>query len=219
MRRPDSRVVTVEVEPEHALVAQCLAAHAGVGHKVDVWTGHSRDVHGSLRDRYPSPAQAPRFAVVFMDQGGSRFWQDLETLRKQDLLLPGCVIIADNVLKPGAPLFLWQLCKGAGSREFTTEIISLEEFAMAGVEDWMSVATYHPEAAGARSTSRSAEAPEASKVPKEVLDLEWEAHLVRTMASSPGSVPFEAWAAFSERMKSGMKALGIEPARSMEPRE
>ena len=28
------------------------------------------------------------------------------------VLLPGAVVVADNVLKPGSPLFLWRLCKG-----------------------------------------------------------------------------------------------------------
>merc|ERR1712156_137955 len=103
-------VITIEVEPEHAVVAQRLAFHAGVSHKVDVWTGQSSDVLRSLEDRYPG--ETPQFALVFMDQCGSRFWQDLEILlekARQDLLLPGAVILADNVLKPGAPLFLWHL--------------------------------------------------------------------------------------------------------------
>eukprot|EP00933_Yihiella_yeosuensis_P038084 TRINITY_DN3204_c0_g1_i1.p1 TRINITY_DN3204_c0_g1~~TRINITY_DN3204_c0_g1_i1.p1 ORF type:complete len:679 (+),score=130.26 TRINITY_DN3204_c0_g1_i1:890-2926(+) len=206
MSRPESLVVTVEVEPEHAIVAQCLAAHAGVGHQVDVWIGHSRDVLSSLRDRYPGESRCPCFAVVFMDQAGSRFWQDLQTLLDEDLLLPGAVILADNVLKPGAPLFLWQMLKGDGSHLFQTDIVSLEEFGMAGVEDWMTVARYLPD-----KTSDPGVAGEQKTIPPEVFDLEWEANQVRRRAESgSGSVPFEMWAAFSEGMKSSLKELGIE---------
>merc|ERR1719428_2358547 len=70
-----------------------------------------------------------------MDQRGSRYTQDLETLENQGLLLPDAIVVADNVLKPGAPLFLWRLVK---SGAYVTEILQLQEFAMPS-EDWMSI--------------------------------------------------------------------------------
>eukprot|EP00435_Cladocopium_sp_Y103_P041171 s401_g11.t1 len=132
--RPTSQVISIEVEPEHAVLSRCLAIHAGVEHQVRVWTGQSGDVLRSLRDRYGGSDSVPRFAMVFMDQCGSRFWADLEVLIKQELLMPGAILLADNVLKPGAPLFLWQLFHGLGRDVFTSHLISLEEFAMPGVE-------------------------------------------------------------------------------------
>ena len=35
--------------------------------------------------------------------------QDLHVLEERALLAPGAAVIADNVLKPGAPRFLWKL--------------------------------------------------------------------------------------------------------------
>jgi len=204
-RDPEGRVITIEVEPEHAVVAQRLAFHAGVSHKVDVWTGQSSDVLRSLEDRYPG--ETPQFALVFMDQCGSRFWQDLEILLEKDLLLPGAVILADNVLKPGAPLFLWHLFHGRGSRVFSTELVSLEEFAMEGVEDCMAVAVYKPAPAGHAGIS--------CKIPEMVLDLESQANKKRTQAFRPGSVPFEDWAAFADGMKMSLSELGIKIARQV----
>lgn len=43
---------------------------------------------------------------------GSRYHEDLSVIEQLGLLLPGAVVVADNVLKPGSPLFLWRLCKG-----------------------------------------------------------------------------------------------------------
>ena len=40
------------------------------------------------------------------------FLQDLSVIEQMGLLLPKAVVVADNVLKPGSPLFLWRLCKG-----------------------------------------------------------------------------------------------------------
>lgn len=66
LRRPTSKVVSIEVDPEHAVLSQCLAIHVGVDHQVRVWTGQSGDVLRSLRDRYGvSDAEFPRFAMVF----------------------------------------------------------------------------------------------------------------------------------------------------------
>lgn len=203
--RTEGRVITIEVEPEHAVVAQRLAFHAGVSHKVDVWTGQSSDVLRSLEDRYPG--ETPQFALVFMDQCGSRFWQDLEILLDKDLLLPGAVILADNVLKPGAPLFLWHLFHGRGSRIFSTELVSLEEFAMEGVEDCMALAVYKPAPAGHAGTTR--------EIPEMVLDLESQANKKRTQAFRPGSVPFEDWAVFADGMKGSLSELGIKIGRQV----
>lgn len=43
---------------------------------------------------------------------GSRYHEDLSVMEQLGVLLPGAVVVADNVLKPGSPLFLWRLCKG-----------------------------------------------------------------------------------------------------------
>ena len=70
-----------------------------------------------------------------MDQKGSRFAEDLQALEEQGLLLPGAIVVADNVLKPGAPLFLWRLVK---TSVYCTHIVQLNEFATT-LKDWMSV--------------------------------------------------------------------------------
>lgn len=129
---PPGKVVTLEVVPLHAAIARCLAMHAGCAHIIDVWTGHSEDVLPSLHQRYNG--SPPGFAAVFMDQRGSRYVMDLEMLLQLSLLRAGAVVVADNVLKPGAPLYLWRTVHGG---DFQTEIATLQEFAMP-VEDWMS---------------------------------------------------------------------------------
>lgn len=44
---------------------------------------------------------------------GTRFHSDLALMEELDLLSDRAVILADNVLKPGAPLYIWHLAKGS----------------------------------------------------------------------------------------------------------
>ena len=59
-----------------------------------------------------------------MDQKGSRYVDDLQALENQGVLVPGAIVVADNVLKPGAPLFLWWVVK---SGVYNTELLYDEQ--------------------------------------------------------------------------------------------
>lgn len=199
---PNRRIITVEVDAEHALVAQCIIAHAGLAHRIDVHVGHSKDVLEQLPGLYSRArgGEGLRIAGVFMDQCGSRFWEDLSVVVELGCLAPGAVVAADNCLKPGTPLFLWHLLFGEA---FDGEVVSLEEFGMPGVEDWIAVARFQPPAAGVRLG--------AMEPPRAIEDLEWEAYCTRLRASGRGSVPFGEWAALAAGMRTRLAALGIGP--------
>ena len=56
------------------------------------------------------PRLSGHFDMIFFDQRGSRFLKDVEILLHEAALTThGTVLVADNVLKPGAPRFLWYL--------------------------------------------------------------------------------------------------------------
>ncbi len=59
-----------------------------------------------------------------------QIYQDLHVLEERALLAPGAAVIADNVLKPGAPRFLWKLrSKRRGNRSgeiYHAQILSLQ---------------------------------------------------------------------------------------------
>jgi len=200
---PGRRIISLEVEPVHALVAQYLIMHAGLTHVIDVWTGHSKDTVPRLFSRYPAAEHGGPLplAAVFMDQCGSRFWDDLTLLMQLGALGPGTVIIADNVLKPGAPRFLWHIFS---RDDFDARVISVEEFGMPGVEDWIAVATYHP-------NREQSDADLPHDEPHSVWKLEFEAQQVRLRAANVGSMPFEEWAVFVAQMRDGLIGLGVFP--------
>eukprot|EP00427_Karlodinium_veneficum_P017201 CAMPEP_0169125178 /NCGR_PEP_ID=MMETSP1015-20121227/34736_1 /TAXON_ID=342587 /ORGANISM="Karlodinium micrum, Strain CCMP2283" /LENGTH=363 /DNA_ID=CAMNT_0009188677 /DNA_START=211 /DNA_END=1300 /DNA_ORIENTATION=- len=194
LAKPGTRIVTLEVDPAHMIIARNVVAFAGMSHIIDVWTGHSKDLIPKLPATYAGNPSLS-FSTVFMDQRGSRYDEDLDMLEDLHLLELGAVVIADNVLKPGSPSFLWRLCKSGG---YETEIITLQEFAMTS-EDWMSV-----------SVRRQSEAVVVPAHPPALVQMQWDSDRIRALATQPGEgVTHEKWSAYAERMKARFAALGI----------
>lgn len=194
MAVPGVRVVTIDVDPAHVLIARNVIAFAGFEPPaISVWTGHS----SSLLPRLCQQARERAFGMVFMDQRGSLYHEDLQCLENGKVLHPGAVIVADNVLKPGAPLLLWRL---AVNHRYCVQQLSMPEFAMP-VEDWMAVAVV-------KDTTPQDEAEPESPA------LLWELHNfsdeIRSKALLPGrGIDFLEWKHFAARMKEGLKKLGI----------
>lgn len=213
MAKPGARVVTLEVDPAHMVIARNIVAYAGRAHLIDVWTGHSKDLLHRLQARYPG--ETLTFSTVFMDQRGSRYDEDLAALEDLGLLKPGAVVVADNVLKPGSPYFLWRLVM---SGSYDTHIVRLQEFAMPS-EDWMSVSTRRQhetyEAAdntegGNEICTRPLSPVMVPDHPPDLVQLQWESDRMRTQATRPGQgVTYTQWAAFAEHMKERFASLGI----------
>eukprot|EP00435_Cladocopium_sp_Y103_P056072 s735_g18.t2 len=217
MAAPNCRVVSLEVDPAHMVIARNMVAYAGMAHMIDIWTGHSKDVLPRLPNKYGG-RQKFKVCGVFMDQKGSRYHEDLSVMEQLGVLLPGAVVVADNVLKPGSPLFLWRLCKGEA---YENHIVRVREFAMPS-EDWMSVSVLRPEAAEQFQLEAvdvpvlergKGHAPQGAwpAPPEELLQLQWESDRIRQQATRPGSgsVSFTEWASYAEEMKAKMARHGI----------
>merc|ERR1711908_137550 len=132
--------------------------------------GHSEDLIPWLLSQMPVKGGPASIDLVFLDQRGSRYASDLSLLEAAGSLTSGCKGVADNVMKPGSPQFLWKV---SHSETYSTQVVSVEEFAMPGVEDWMTVSTYKPGQTGAPSA------------PAQVLKLEWLAEQMRAKAHRP----------------------------------
>eukprot|EP00435_Cladocopium_sp_Y103_P023535 s353_g5.t1 len=186
-----SRVVTVEADLGHALIAQKVIEYAGMSHKVEIITGHTEDVLPWL----PQHLGSEMVSLVFMDQRGSRYYEDLEVLKNSGLLMDKAVIVADNVLKPGSPKFLWSIL-----RDFDQNaIVELEEYAMEQVQDWMTVSIFR--AAPLKLPVKA----EPAEPPEHIRELEFEAQQLRNKTHQPKvglpGVGFDEWHSFSQSMR------------------
>lgn len=131
------------------------------------------------------------------------------------------MIIADNVLKPGSPLFLWRLTHG---NEYDNHVVRVREFAMPA-EDWMSVSVLRPETAQRFESASADETHDetigirsgrkrlhtAPEYPEELVQLQWESDRIRAQATrtGSGSVTFGEWSSYADKMKDRMAQYGI----------
>ncbi|CAE8628369.1 unnamed protein product, partial [Polarella glacialis] len=204
--RPGSRILTLEANPSTAVIARSVVSYAGLAHLIDVRVGHSEDVLPLLGTEGwggQGASPGPPFDLVFFDQRGSRYVADLKTLESTGCLAPGAVVVCDNVLKPGAPALLWHVLR---SGLYETQIMAVTEYAMPGVEDWMSMSVYrHPQ-------GEQQQAP-PPPLPASLRRLEWEADQMRNR-NQTGGVDFEAWAQFAATMRSSLaSSAGIAPEK------
>merc|ERR1711862_85386 len=134
--------------------------------------------------------------MVFMDQKGTRFHTDLGLMEDLDLLAEGAVILADNVLKPGAPLYIWELAAGP----FTNlTAVSVREFLLQS-EDWM-VLGFHD--------VRRGKTPDP---PHELWRLAFESDAFRKRSMFDSVAPSKSdWWAFSQRFNNGLQYSGCMP--------
>jgi len=90
----DGQVVTVELDPRHARVAQGNLERAGVAGRVDVEVGVALDILSRLADQGGEP-----FDMVFLDADKANMPAYLELALR--LVRPGGVIVGDNVVRGG----------------------------------------------------------------------------------------------------------------------
>lgn len=90
----DGRVVTIEIDPKHAQVAQENVNRAGLGDKIDLRTGNAREILPKMIEEGAGPFD---FSFIDADKASNPdyFAWALEMSR------PGSVIIVDNVIRDG----------------------------------------------------------------------------------------------------------------------
>jgi len=133
------RVTSLEVEPLHVCVARHMLNIAERSGLAEIRTGQVRDLIPKFIDEIGTLG----LGLVFMDHRGTRFHEELYLLERQLMPYPQMEMICDNVLHPGAPVFLWEETLPDPSRCAT--VWSLPEFGGEGsIEDWMAFARYEP---------------------------------------------------------------------------
>ena len=105
---PGARMVCVEASDEFAATAQSIVARAGLSGVVDFVVGRAEDVDlKALSGRFRGAAAD----LVFLDHCKECYAPDLARLERAGLVAKGTVVVADNVVYPGAPGFLEKVAK------------------------------------------------------------------------------------------------------------
>jgi caffeoyl-CoA O-methyltransferase len=87
---PGGRLISLEINPEHATVVRNSFAHAGVGDRAEVRVGRALDLLPTLEGEAP-------FDLIFIDADKQPYPQYLEWALR--LSRPGSIIVADNTVR------------------------------------------------------------------------------------------------------------------------
>nr|XP_021500895.1 catechol O-methyltransferase isoform X2 [Meriones unguiculatus] len=131
---PGARLLTMEMNPDYAAITQQMLDFAGMQDKVTILLGASQDLIPQLKKKY----NVDTLDMVFLDHWKDRYLPDTHLLQECGLLRKGTVLLADNVIVPGAPNFLAYV-RGSSSFECTHYSSHLEYL---NVVDGMEKAIY-----------------------------------------------------------------------------
>ncbi|MBN3304213.1 TOMT methyltransferase, partial [Amia calva] len=131
-----ARLYTVEMDERNAEVAEKVIRLAGFDDDtLELIVGTSEEVITKMREQYG----VERLDFVFMDHWKRCYLPDLQLLEGSGLLGKGSIILADNVIFPGAPHFL-RYVKKSGLYQYRTHRATLEYTP--GIRDGMAELTY-----------------------------------------------------------------------------
>jgi catechol O-methyltransferase len=108
-------IVTIESNPESAKIAKRIHEHAGVAHRIQIVINASNKVIPQLSKLF----NVDSFDLIFIDHYKNGYLPDLQLLEQEGLIKCGTVIVADNVIVPGAPDYLKYI---RNSPNYTTQL-------------------------------------------------------------------------------------------------
>jgi len=118
----EARLYSVEFNTANAEIARRLLAHAGVDAKVTVIVGTLGDGGETIRTLKREHNFVPgSLDLVFLDHDKKAYLSDLELIVDAGWLHPGSVVVADNILVPGAPAYRAHMRHNDGTLWHTTE--------------------------------------------------------------------------------------------------
>ena len=130
---PGGALTCVEFEPRHVAVARALTSYAGVSNRVEILQGSGAervpDVVRKLGEGTPAD-------MVFFDHCKECYLPDLIAFEDAGLIAENTVVVADNVVYPGAPDFLDYVDTSRG--RYRTELLDAAfEYDQVWKKDWV----------------------------------------------------------------------------------
>jgi len=118
----EARLYSVEFNTANAGIARRILAHAGVDDRVTVLVGTLGDGGETIRALRRECNFTPgSLDLVFLDHDKKAYLSDLELILAERWLHPGSVVVADNILVPGAPAYRAHMRDNEGTLWHTTE--------------------------------------------------------------------------------------------------
>ena len=104
---PEAKYYSFEANPFFADISKKLVALAGLSTKVDIFVGEAGkllpEFNANIREKRGKNTTAD---FIFIDHWKELYVPDLRVLESLDLVKSGTVIVADNIVRPGAPEYV-----------------------------------------------------------------------------------------------------------------
>lgn len=114
---PGAKIISVEFNADNAAIARRILDHAGVGARVTVVIGTLGDGGGTVETLRTGHGFGPGSVdVVFVDHAKEVYLSDLQLILQQGWLRVGALVVADNILFPGAPDYRAYMKANEGKR-------------------------------------------------------------------------------------------------------
>lgn len=121
---PGSKFYTLELNAEFAEVAREMIKFAGLENVCKVFVGESSQLLKTLKDKI----SADHVDLFFIDHWKTLYLRDLKIIESLGLLKSGSVLVADNVIFPGAPDYLkYVRSSSAYSSQFNPATVEYSE--------------------------------------------------------------------------------------------
>jgi catechol O-methyltransferase len=119
---PAARIVSIEFNLANAAIARRVLDHAGVSGRVTVVAGTLGDGGRTLDLLRTAHGFGPASVdLVFIDHAKEAYLSDLQLMLNEGWIRPGTVVVADNVMVPGAPDYRAYMQENEGKRWRTVE--------------------------------------------------------------------------------------------------
>jgi catechol O-methyltransferase len=102
---PQAQVFSVELAEANADIARRVWAHAGVADRVTCMVGTIGDDGRTLDALARHGFDEGKLDLLFIDHDKSAYLQDLQSILDRGWLHRGSIVVADNILIPGAPKY------------------------------------------------------------------------------------------------------------------
>jgi catechol O-methyltransferase len=99
---PDALFITIEADSYSAEIARSIHEYAGVADRIKIINGYTQNVLPHLTKDY----NIDSFDLIFIDHYKDVYVRDFKILEQVGLIKSGTMIVADNVINPGAPDYL-----------------------------------------------------------------------------------------------------------------
>jgi catechol O-methyltransferase len=136
---PNGKIYTVEMSEHNYNVAKAMIEYAGLSNKIEIVLGTLNDQGG--KTLHYLKTQTSTFDLVFIDHWKEVYLPDTIRLLDAKLLSKGSIIVADNVIVPGAPKYLAWMKQVEGKVFTSVENWSFLEYQSL-IKDMVLVSTF-----------------------------------------------------------------------------